>query len=484
MGRKIDIKVVSGVSAGDIFHFTVEENAPLVIGREHDCKIVLQDAYVSRRHTAIELAPEGFFISDLGSTHGTVHMGFHLRPGPEGRRALKSGDEFKVGDTIFSVHFKTDLAQKLEGKKAGASSVAGKPGISFLTKGRYPLYIGLILALLLLLLMLPENNEQGSLPAQDNQVLTLPEERIKGYWPLKGNFAPGLIDTRHVDKVRFLLPAADLVVDYEYQSEAPIEVFLDEALIEKLRVNVDIWRKRQMVVRDLAIGRDRILTLDNTDYPPKTPAGDLPLKKWRVRNVRIVPVGQRAKEDLNAALTEALSYASRIDTTPESLFLLVRSLQQCVVEALAEAGLDGVDFELDLEASLPGRYVKTDPGMDSAQSAQLDPQALTEDLSSIVQRREQGLAAQFANEQLRDLTELTAKLDTELWRRVNSRTSAALRSAEMKNYIAAHDHLQAIKNMVPDETDFRWTMAERRLNDEKIVPKKVRINPKKFRREE
>jgi hypothetical protein len=484
MGRKIDIKVVSGVSSGDIFHFTLDPSKPLVIGRDHSCGMVLQDPYVSRKHAVIEVGEDGFYIADQGSGHGTVHMGFQLRPGPEGKRRLGNGDEFKVGDTIFSVHYKWE--EKEDEDKQQKSSLPGASSgfnLSSLTKGRYPLYLGL-LAILLLLLLIPGGKEKTGLPPQDNLLMPLPEESIKGYWPLSGNVPASLADTHHLDKARFGIPAADLVIEYEYMAEAPIEVYIDETLVETLKPSLEYWQKREIVVRDIAIGKDRILTFDNTDYPKvqQSKGAEAPLKQWRVRNIRHSPIIGRSEASLDTLLNEAMALASRVDTTPDSLFLMVRGLQKCIIEALTEASFDAVDYIIDMEAGLEERYIRTEQlENQTGQARSLSSQALTDDLKSIIQRRTQKLAAQFATQQLEDIVNLTSKLEAELWRRVNSRIFAAEQSARAGNFIVAHDHLKAVKSMFSDEADYRWLMADRKLNDDRIVPKKIRLNPEKFR---
>ena len=48
------------------------EEVPFVIGREHDCDLVLDDARVSRHHAQIEVLDDGrVILRDLGSSNGT-----------------------------------------------------------------------------------------------------------------------------------------------------------------------------------------------------------------------------------------------------------------------------------------------------------------------------------------------------------------------------------------------------------------------------
>ncbi|OWK46840.1 GGDEF domain-containing protein [Fimbriiglobus ruber] len=68
-----------------------------VAGRNDDCDIRLQDNSVSRRHARIDPAPDGYRVSDLGSTNGTFVNDVEAR----GPRPLNDGDYLRVGNCIF-----------------------------------------------------------------------------------------------------------------------------------------------------------------------------------------------------------------------------------------------------------------------------------------------------------------------------------------------------------------------------------------------
>jgi len=66
------------------------------MGRDKECEMVLDDQDVSRRHASIEMTPEGYTISDLGSTNGTVVNEAKVK-----RAVLASGDLIRLGTTIL-----------------------------------------------------------------------------------------------------------------------------------------------------------------------------------------------------------------------------------------------------------------------------------------------------------------------------------------------------------------------------------------------
>ncbi|MBX9627250.1 MAG: GGDEF domain-containing protein [Gemmataceae bacterium] len=70
---------------------------PLMVGRGDDCDLRIPDHSVSRRHAKIEPSPDGYIVTDLGSTNGTF---VNDRPldGPE---VLQDGDYLRVGNCIY-----------------------------------------------------------------------------------------------------------------------------------------------------------------------------------------------------------------------------------------------------------------------------------------------------------------------------------------------------------------------------------------------
>ena len=59
------------VSKGKQEGLTVPLGEGFTIGRAADCRLQLDDDYVSTRHARITLGPAGYQVEDLGSTNGT-----------------------------------------------------------------------------------------------------------------------------------------------------------------------------------------------------------------------------------------------------------------------------------------------------------------------------------------------------------------------------------------------------------------------------
>src|SRR5207302_676941 len=68
----------------------------LVIGRENDCDIPIQDHSVSRRHARILAGADGYYAVDLHSTNGTF-----VNDVPASMCKLKDGDYLRIGNCIY-----------------------------------------------------------------------------------------------------------------------------------------------------------------------------------------------------------------------------------------------------------------------------------------------------------------------------------------------------------------------------------------------
>lgn len=70
----------------------------LVIGRDADCGLMLANPRVSRRHCKTTLLHGVAWLSDLGSTNGTIHNGVRMAlPVP-----LRDGDLIEIGGDVLA----------------------------------------------------------------------------------------------------------------------------------------------------------------------------------------------------------------------------------------------------------------------------------------------------------------------------------------------------------------------------------------------
>lgn len=98
-GIYMRLEVLQGAYLGHGLEFTLSRE--LVVGRDPDCGIPFGDGSVSHRHCRIFLAHDVVYLEDLGSQNGTFVNGSRL----EMARALRSGDEIRVGDAAFRLKF-------------------------------------------------------------------------------------------------------------------------------------------------------------------------------------------------------------------------------------------------------------------------------------------------------------------------------------------------------------------------------------------
>jgi hypothetical protein len=92
----MQFQVVSGSDLGQVFSADV---SAATIGRGSGNLVALSDPKVSRQHARIEVVGGQGVVEDLGSTNGTYVN--EQRLAARGRRALKPGDQVRVGDTTL-----------------------------------------------------------------------------------------------------------------------------------------------------------------------------------------------------------------------------------------------------------------------------------------------------------------------------------------------------------------------------------------------
>ena len=99
--------------------------APVVLGRQQGCDLVVRDARASRRH--VELIPEegGLWLKDLGSANGTYLDGRRV----EEARLLEGGEEIRIGAVVIEV-WRERPDQPADGDEAAHTPVADVPTYS------------------------------------------------------------------------------------------------------------------------------------------------------------------------------------------------------------------------------------------------------------------------------------------------------------------------------------------------------------------
>jgi diguanylate cyclase (GGDEF)-like protein len=93
---------IAGPNPGKRFVLGQREH---VVGRDHDCDIVVDLDNVSRRHARFSVTTHGVTVEDLGSTNGTYVGEKEIRE----QTQLRSGDFVKVGGGLFKFLSGNDL---------------------------------------------------------------------------------------------------------------------------------------------------------------------------------------------------------------------------------------------------------------------------------------------------------------------------------------------------------------------------------------
>jgi len=88
------------VTAGSMAGTTVSlKAAGILLGRNPECTLVLDDDFASGRHARIFRRDDGWFVEDLGSTNGTFLGANRLtEPTP-----VEVGSTLRIGKTVFEL---------------------------------------------------------------------------------------------------------------------------------------------------------------------------------------------------------------------------------------------------------------------------------------------------------------------------------------------------------------------------------------------
>jgi pSer/pThr/pTyr-binding forkhead associated (FHA) protein len=111
------LRVTDGGMAFDIY---LDDKLRVIVGRNDDCDVLIEDGDASRNHCRIELTPGGFVLTDLESSNGTTVNGRPVTSHP-----MRDGDEIGIGECRIKFH-DPDEAERL----AAAAAAGIVPGAS------------------------------------------------------------------------------------------------------------------------------------------------------------------------------------------------------------------------------------------------------------------------------------------------------------------------------------------------------------------
>lgn len=95
-GRPRFLTIASGPAAGEQADLA---SGTVMIGRGADCQLILDDDYVSTRHTKVVASETGAYIEDLGSTNGTYVNGLRI----SAPTSVTLSDTIRIGKTVLKL---------------------------------------------------------------------------------------------------------------------------------------------------------------------------------------------------------------------------------------------------------------------------------------------------------------------------------------------------------------------------------------------
>ncbi len=102
-GEVARIRTIRGPDLGTVFVIT---DSSVTIGRGEECDLQIRDLKSSRSHARLDYTNDGWVMNDLGSANGIFFQGEYIR-----KFALKNGDHFTLGDSIFEFLASHELAK-------------------------------------------------------------------------------------------------------------------------------------------------------------------------------------------------------------------------------------------------------------------------------------------------------------------------------------------------------------------------------------
>jgi serine phosphatase RsbU (regulator of sigma subunit) len=91
------LSLSSGSGPSEVFALDADR---VVLGRSHECDLILPDVLLSRRHAEVARGPQGFRLRDLGSLNGTRLNGTRV----EREAPLRDGDLIAMSDWTLVFH--------------------------------------------------------------------------------------------------------------------------------------------------------------------------------------------------------------------------------------------------------------------------------------------------------------------------------------------------------------------------------------------